>query len=129
MLLWPRSLARALTGSRRTATSTVVAAAMAAPGGNGGGVGADAHLQPHPQPPPLADVPPLDRAAFTRVTTVPALRVPKQRCSELMRAFKGFTLDRPRTRCVVHDEEGGDEDTRLLLLREDLAGSLPDGAD
>lgn len=32
---------------------------------------------------------PLDRSAFTQILTVPALRVPVRRCSELMKAFRG----------------------------------------
>ncbi|KAI8467486.1 MAG: Met-10+ like-protein-domain-containing protein [Monoraphidium minutum] len=65
-----------------------------------------------------AAAPALDKSAFRRTVTVPALRIPKQRCNELMRTFRGFTLDRPKTRCIVPD--GADPDTRLLLLREDL---------
>jgi hypothetical protein len=33
--------------------------------------------------------PQLDRAAFTQVIRVPALRVPKQQCQELMRKLRG----------------------------------------
>lgn len=36
-----------------------------------------------------------------------------------------WTLDKPKTRCVVLD--GNSADTRLLLLREDLTGSVPSG--
>lgn len=34
--------------------------------------------------------------------------------------LRSFTLDKPKTRCIVPDAAG--EDTRLLLLREDLEG-------
>lgn len=81
MLLARRTLARALT-SRRTMSSAAAAAA-----GSSGGAGA---------PPPAASavqqqqvLPVLDRAAFKRVVTLPALRVPKARCNELMRVFRG----------------------------------------
>ncbi|KIY91422.1 hypothetical protein MNEG_16542, partial [Monoraphidium neglectum] len=40
--------------------------------------------------PPAAATVALDRDAFRRVVTVPALRIPKQRCNELMRTFKGW---------------------------------------
>jgi hypothetical protein len=39
--------------------------------------------------------------------------------------LRSYTLERPKTRCIVGDGEGG-ADSRLLLLREDLAG--PEGA-
>jgi len=42
---------------------------------------------------------------------------PKQRCS--------WTLDKPKTRCVVNDATN--PETRLLLLREDLQGGVPGG--
>lgn len=32
---------------------------------------------------------PFDRSVFTRVLTVPALRVPKARCSEVLHKFRG----------------------------------------
>ncbi|KXZ45893.1 hypothetical protein GPECTOR_49g477 [Gonium pectorale] len=45
-----------------------------------------------------------------------ALRAPNRKCSELMKAFRGFTLDRPRLRCIVAD--GDSKETKLLLLEE-----------
>eukprot|EP00877_Chromochloris_zofingiensis_P003489 jgi/Chrzof1/13140/Cz07g21120.t1 len=63
-------------------------------------------------------VPVLDREAFQQVVSVPALRVPTKQCHELMKKFRGFTYDKPKTKCIVHD--GQRQGTRLLLLREEL---------
>lgn len=47
-----------------------------------------------------------------------ALRVPMKRCNELMRKFRGFTLDKPKLKCLVQD--GDKTDTKLLLLDDKL---------
>jgi hypothetical protein len=79
MLLWRRSLA--LTARRTMATSSggggaPVQAARAAAVAAGAG-------RPRAAPPAA-----LDRDAFRHVITVPALRIPKRRCAELMKAFR-----------------------------------------
>ncbi|KAK9849012.1 hypothetical protein WJX84_008241, partial [Apatococcus fuscideae] len=51
-----------------------------------------------------------------------ALRVPSKHIQKFMRMLRGFTLDKPRLRCVVSD--GSRKDTKLLLLREGL--TVPD---
>jgi hypothetical protein len=70
MLLCHRALALA---ARRT-----MASAAAAGGGSSGGAPAAAGAAVK-----------LDRDAFKRVVTVPALRIPKTRCNELMKTFRG----------------------------------------
>lgn len=50
---------------------------------------------PDPIPPPH-----LDRNSFTTTIDVPALRVPKQKCNELMRKFKGCEGQRRRLACM-----------------------------
>lgn len=60
----------------------------------------------------------LDRDSFRKVLNVPALRIPKSRCQEYMKKFRGHTLDRPKLRCIVSEE--GKDDTRLLLLDEKI---------
>ncbi|KAK9810055.1 hypothetical protein WJX72_004048 [[Myrmecia] bisecta] len=61
----------------------------------------------------------LDRDAFKQVLRLRALRLPKQHCQQYMKILKGFTLDRPRLRCIVPD--GKSSDSRLLLLSESVA--------
>ncbi|GFR44333.1 hypothetical protein Agub_g5548 [Astrephomene gubernaculifera] len=62
------------------------------------------------------EVPILDRDSFKQILNVLALRVPNRKCSELMKAFRGYTLDRPKLRCIVSD--GSSSETKLLLLDE-----------
>ncbi|EFJ46503.1 hypothetical protein VOLCADRAFT_81828 [Volvox carteri f. nagariensis] len=64
------------------------------------------------------EVPALDRESFRQVLNVTALRVPNRKCSEMMKAFRGFTLDRPRLRCIV--QNGDSSETKLLLLDENI---------
>ncbi|KAK9840974.1 hypothetical protein WJX81_003444 [Elliptochloris bilobata] len=59
-----------------------------------------------------------DREAFREVLHVQALRIPTRDCQRFMRLMTGYTLDRPKLRCVVSD--GDSADTRLLLLSEQL---------
>lgn len=58
----------------------------------------------------------LDRDAFKQQLTVPALRVPVKKINTLMKSFHGFTLDRPKLKCIASD--GSRQDTKLLLLEE-----------
>ncbi|KAJ9506528.1 hypothetical protein QJQ45_005025 [Haematococcus lacustris] len=57
---------------------------------------------------------PVNHSLFNSTLTVPALRVPKRQCADLMKQLRGYTLERPKIRCVVGD--GQELDTRLLLL-------------
>ncbi|KAL6761801.1 tRNA-methyltransferase [Haematococcus lacustris] len=57
---------------------------------------------------------PVNHSLFNSTFTVPALRVPKRQCADLMKQLRGYTLERPKIRCVVGD--GQELDTRLLLL-------------
>ncbi|GIL57289.1 hypothetical protein Vafri_12541 [Volvox africanus] len=64
------------------------------------------------------DVPTLDRDSFKQILNVIAIRVPNRKCADVMKAFRGFTLDRPRLRCIVQD--GDRSETKLLLLEENI---------
>ncbi|GIL89794.1 hypothetical protein Vretimale_16566 [Volvox reticuliferus] len=64
------------------------------------------------------EVPTLDREAFKQILNVIAIRVPNRKCADMMKAFRGFTLDRPRLRCIVQD--GDRSETKLLLLEENV---------
>ena len=68
-------------------------------------------------------VPELNREAFQRVMHLSALRVPKQRCHDLLRELRGTTLELPRLRCVVPD--GGHTETKLLLLSRAFVDTEP----
>ncbi|PNH05470.1 tRNA (guanine(37)-N1)-methyltransferase [Tetrabaena socialis] len=72
------------------------------------------------------EVPSLDRDSFKQTLNVVALRIPSRRCTDMMKAFKGFMLDRPRLRCIVPD--GAASATKLLLLDEGvtLEGLTPE---
>ncbi|PNW71749.1 hypothetical protein CHLRE_16g672041v5 [Chlamydomonas reinhardtii] len=60
----------------------------------------------------------LDREAFKQILNLVALRVPARQCADMMKAFRGFTLDRPRLKCIVNDGDPPRKDTKLLLLEE-----------
>jgi hypothetical protein len=80
-----------------------------------------ARSHPHPTPPPhrtTANARSNAHAASPHASLPPAPPLPLPRSR--------FTLDRPKTRCIVAD--GASEDSRLLLLREDLRESGPGGA-
>ncbi|GLI67579.1 hypothetical protein VaNZ11_011812 [Volvox africanus] len=64
------------------------------------------------------EVPTLDRESFKQILNVIAIRVPNRKCADMMKAFRGFTLDRPRLRCIVQD--GDRTETKLLLLEENI---------
>ncbi|GLC61014.1 hypothetical protein PLESTB_001706000 [Pleodorina starrii] len=72
------------------------------------------------------EVPTLERDSFKQILNVTALRVPNRKCADMMKALRGFTLDRPRLRCIVQD--GDSSETKLLLLEEKvtLEGLPPD---
>ena len=59
-----------------------------------------------------------DKDLFRETIKVLALRVPLKRCNELMKKFRGFTLEKPRMKCLVQD--GQQTETKLLLLDEKL---------
>ena len=102
------------------------------------------------RPPRAAAMPPapavqLDRASFQRTLSLAAVRLHKKDCQRFMKLLSGcgsrchrsswrskegcsltvpfgarsFTFDRPKTRCIISDPS--DAETRLLLLREDIA--------
>ena len=65
----------------------------------------------------------LDRAAFTTVTHLVALRVPAQKCTALQKRLQGYILHKPKVRPIIPDPEAetsetGAPRTRLLLLSE-----------
>eukprot|EP00798_Chlamydomonas_sp_ICE-L_P017065 gene17065-23357_t len=62
--------------------------------------------------------PALCRDDFRQTIQLNALRVPKKLCSMLMKTFRGSTLDKTKTKCIVDDE--GHADTKLLLLGESV---------
>ncbi|KAG2433060.1 hypothetical protein HYH02_012764 [Chlamydomonas schloesseri] len=62
----------------------------------------------------------LDRESFKQVLNLLALRVPARQCADMMKAFRGFTLDRPRLKCIVNDGQPPRTDTKLLLLEEGI---------
>ncbi|KAG2435958.1 hypothetical protein HXX76_007152 [Chlamydomonas incerta] len=62
----------------------------------------------------------LDREAFKEVLNLLALRVPARQCADMMKAFRGFTLDRPRLKCIVNDGDPPRKDSKLLLLEEGI---------
>ncbi|XP_044292341.1 tRNA (guanine(37)-N1)-methyltransferase isoform X2 [Varanus komodoensis] len=66
---------------------------------------------PHPR---VRGMTTLDRAAFTRVVVIPALKVKKDIINKLAKALKGLLIKRPGLKRVVEDPE--DESQRLILL-------------
>ncbi|XP_075388192.1 tRNA (guanine(37)-N(1))-methyltransferase isoform X1 [Tenrec ecaudatus] len=56
----------------------------------------------------------LDRTAFTKMVTIPVLKVRKEIVSQLMRSLKRAALQRPGIKRVIEDPE--DEDGRLIML-------------
>eukprot|EP00899_Mesostigma_viride_P016586 jgi/Mesvir1/24929/Mv16908-RA.2 len=60
----------------------------------------------------------LDKAQFVSTLSLNALRIPKERCSAMMKLLKGHTLDLPRVKTVVNDPDNAD--CRLLLLATDM---------
>ncbi|KAJ9524646.1 hypothetical protein QJQ45_024270, partial [Haematococcus lacustris] len=77
--------------------------------------------QQRARPPRAMEGGPVNHSLFNSTLTVPALRVPKRQCADLMKQLRGYTLERPKIRCVVGD--GQQLDTRLLLL-EPYAGDV-----
>lgn len=69
--------------------------------------------------------PALDRSKFDALVRLPALRVPSKRTQEFMTKLRGYTLNKPRMKCVLHD--GSSPDHRLLLLNEELSDSGMEG--
>ncbi|KAG2488861.1 hypothetical protein HYH03_012656 [Edaphochlamys debaryana] len=70
------------------------------------------------------DVPSLDRNSFRQELSVLGLRVANRKLTELMKACRGFTLDRPRLKCIVADkgpDGAASSETKLLLLEEGVA--------
>ncbi|KAK3269525.1 hypothetical protein CYMTET_22037 [Cymbomonas tetramitiformis] len=65
----------------------------------------------------------VDQKQFERTITIQALRVPKEKCQTYLKSLQGFVLDRPRLKCVVLDSLGSDANSRLILLKEQAAGS------
>eukprot|EP00192_Tetraselmis_astigmatica_P005127 CAMPEP_0117691764 /NCGR_PEP_ID=MMETSP0804-20121206/25925_1 /TAXON_ID=1074897 /ORGANISM="Tetraselmis astigmatica, Strain CCMP880" /LENGTH=489 /DNA_ID=CAMNT_0005505081 /DNA_START=89 /DNA_END=1558 /DNA_ORIENTATION=- len=61
----------------------------------------------------------LDRSHFDTSLQLRALRVPAKKCQEYLKKLHGFTFNKPRMRCILHD--GDSKDTRLVLLSEELA--------
>ncbi|KAA6423720.1 MAG: tRNA (guanine(37)-N1)-methyltransferase [Trebouxia sp. A1-2] len=60
---------------------------------------------------------PFDKSEFSQTLTLRALKVQAKQCQGLMKSFAGYTLNKPRTRCIVSDE--GSSTTRLLLLTDE----------
>ncbi|KAM6202624.1 tRNA (guanine(37)-N(1))-methyltransferase [Rhynchocyon petersi] len=56
----------------------------------------------------------LDRTAFTKIVTIPVLKVKKDVVDKLMRSLKRAALQRPGIKRVIEDPEG--EDSRLIML-------------
>ncbi|DBB06618.1 TPA: hypothetical protein ACH3X1_012140 [Trebouxia sp. C0004] len=59
-----------------------------------------------------------DKSEFSQTLTLKALKVQAKQCQGLMKSFAGYTLNKPRTRCIVSDE--GSSTTRLLLLTDEV---------
>ncbi|BDA40665.1 tRNA (guanine(37)-N1)-methyltransferase [Coccomyxa sp. Obi] len=65
---------------------------------------------------PLPDPPVLQRDLFSETVHLVALRIPKKECQVYMKLLHGYTLDKPKLRCILPETDR--PDTRLLLLAE-----------
>mmetsp|Transcript_9601 Transcript_9601/g.17955 ORF Transcript_9601/g.17955 Transcript_9601/m.17955 type:complete len:716 (-) Transcript_9601:57-2204(-) len=66
----------------------------------------------------------LNRDAFTEIVEYQAIRIPKQKCTELIKKFKKYCLDKPKTRYLVNDP--GNDEYRFLILKEEFKTKLTD---